>query len=149
MLRAVHALLAIVLGCFPHRVRIESEPPGAVVRVDGERMGTTPIEYTVVTWPHLRADACFGLEEGFQCSRRPYRVVVKLPGYRPVTTEIGGDARWWRHALRPFRAGYWDCAMPPFQWKDGECVTPHTVRNILLTEDHGPAGTWTPEEAQE
>lgn len=138
-------LLGVFLGCFPHKVRVETEPPGAQVQVNRRTVGTTPLEFTVVTWPHLRADT--GCDPKKRVRRRcRFHLRVSLPGYRTVETTIGQDARWWRHVLHPLRGGAWDCLIPPFQWKEGRCVSPHTQRSLVLTKDHGPSGTWAPEE---
>ena len=52
-------LSASILGCFPHKVRIESEPPGAQVQINRRKVGTTPVEFTLVTLPHIRRDTGF------------------------------------------------------------------------------------------
>jgi len=64
------ALLALLLatgGC--RTVAITSDPPGALVRINGEEVGATPLDATV--WQGLYI---FGGE---------YRFEAELPGHRP------------------------------------------------------------------
>ncbi|MFT5585661.1 MAG: hypothetical protein ACI9VR_003254 [Cognaticolwellia sp.] len=140
-------LSASFLGCFPHKVRIESEPPGAQVQINRRKMGTTPVEFTVLTLPHLRTDSGCDAQR-IKRRRCRFHVQVSLPGYRTLHTTIGQDARAWRHLLHPLRGGAWECLIPPFQWRGGKCVAPHSRREVVLVADHGPTGTWTPEDAK-
>lgn len=73
-MRALIALLASVsvltAGC-SHTVTIDSDPTGAEVRINGEKIGTTPVTYTEQTgWD------------------KAYQLEVTKPGYKPVKKEI-------------------------------------------------------------
>jgi hypothetical protein len=129
-------LLALSLGGCVHKVRVESEPPGATVFFKGKRVGVTPTEFTTVWTPHVSNQA------------RRYRLRVVLPDHRPVVTTIGPEVRLWRYLLHPLRAGIGPCFVPPFEWAGGQCLKPRSSRGFVLVRDHGPAGTWTPEDAQ-
>lgn len=47
-LRSVGVLAALVVlcGCVERHLRVETEPPGAVVYVNGARVGTSPVEWS-------------------------------------------------------------------------------------------------------
>lgn len=107
-------------GCM-HRVRVESSPPGAVVRLNGERIGVTPMEFKTRWNPAGR-----------------YRLLVKLPGYRPVKVRFRDDVRLWRYPLRLF-----------FKPRRVVQRTPHSHFRVVMVPDHGPAGTWTPADMPE
>ncbi|MBK7759061.1 MAG: PEGA domain-containing protein [Deltaproteobacteria bacterium] len=68
------AALGLAQGCLVHRVRVESEPAGARVELDGRFKGTTPTEFRVFYTPPLTRD---------------YDIAVMLPNYR--TVESTGD----------------------------------------------------------
>jgi hypothetical protein len=74
------ALLGAVLsqsGCVERLLAIHSDPPGAVVYVDGEKVGTTPCEIHYV-WYGTRL------------------VVLELRGFSLVRKEVVLDAPWWQ-----------------------------------------------------
>ncbi|MCB9793121.1 MAG: PEGA domain-containing protein [Alphaproteobacteria bacterium] len=131
MSRAPLLLLALALqGCIVHRVRVESEPPGAVVRVDGKVRGVTPVEFTVPWTPPLT---------------KKYNVRVSLPGYRSaeamreawyLPSPLRRQVRMWRYLLHPFR------------WGQILGRTPRTTVRYVLVPEHGPAGTWEPEDVR-
>lgn len=122
------ALGGLAPGCLVHRVRVESEPPGAVVRVNGKVRGSTPLEFRVVWTPPLV---------------RSYPMQLTLPGYRPVVADAEGwlrpsplrrDVRLWRYLLHPFRVR---------QWLGLEA---RSSFHYVLVPEHGPSGTWNAEE---
>jgi hypothetical protein len=128
-------MLLPMLACLAvHKVRVDSEPPGATVKLGNRVMGSTPIVFRVRAAPHLRPEP------------RRHRLTVQLPGYRPVTVNIGREVRWWRPLVRPLRYAPWTCLVPPFAWADGACLPVRTERQFVMVKVHGPAGTWTPEE---
>lgn len=127
--RRLPALLALLLaslwlqGCIVHRVRVESEPPGAVVRLDGRVKGVTPLEFNTVWVPALT-----------RTFPKAYKLRVTLPGYRPVTTSLRADVRLWRYLIHPFRV------------REMLGLRPRSIRRVVLVARHGPAGTWGPED---
>lgn len=44
-LLALCVLVAFLSACAPHQALIQSEPPGAIVTINGEQIGETPIYY--------------------------------------------------------------------------------------------------------
>ncbi len=73
---ALLAVLAFSTGCQTHRsVAISSEPPGAMVQVDGQNVGTTPLNHD------------------FDFDRTP-RVIVGaiLAGYHPEQVTLGDES---------------------------------------------------------
>ncbi len=106
------------LGCAV-RVRLESNPVGAVVSVNGEPVGVTPLEYAVPFSPIFLS---------------PGEVRLALPQHRPVELGFRGQARLYRRGLyalfHPLRA---------------LGLRPPPVTKVLLIESHGPVGTWSAE----
>jgi hypothetical protein len=71
------AALALLAGCGARRsMLIESDPPGALVRLDQEVIGVTPLEHP---FEH------YGTR----------RLSLYLPGYRTWSERIDVDAPWW------------------------------------------------------
>lgn len=64
-------------GCVDRFLAIHSDPPGAVVYVDGEKVGTTPCEISY-TWYGTRL------------------VVLELRGYTLVRQEVTLSPPWWQ-----------------------------------------------------
>jgi hypothetical protein len=64
-------------GCVERLLAIHSDPPGAAVYVDGEKVGTTPCEIHY-TWYGTRL------------------VVLELRGFSLVRKEVVLDAPWWQ-----------------------------------------------------
>lgn len=113
----------LLQGCLVHRVRVESDPPGAVVKLDGKVRGVTPVEFTTVWVPPVTRTV-----------PKAYRLRVTMPGHRPVTTSLRDDVRLWRYIIHPFRV------------RMILGLEPRSVRRYVMVATHGPAGTWTPEE---
>jgi hypothetical protein len=70
-------LPALLAGCVSRKLFLVSEPPGATVYLDGQRVGTTP-------W-----------EGGF----RHYgarRIELELPGHERRTDTVDIDMPWWQ-----------------------------------------------------
>lgn len=122
-------LLLLAQGCVVHRVRVESDPPGAVVRLDGKVRGVTPIEFNTVWTPPLF---------------KSYNLGLTLPGYRQVQASgtwsapspLRREVRLWRYLLHPLR------------WKQILGREPRSKITVVLVPEHGPAGTWTPEDVR-
>ncbi|MCB9763966.1 MAG: PEGA domain-containing protein [Alphaproteobacteria bacterium] len=123
-------LLALVLasGCVVHRVRVESEPPGAVVKLDGKVKGVTPLEFNTVWTPPFS---------------KKYEVRVTLPGYRPVASV---KPSWWQASPLRRDVRLWRYALHLLRWRMIVGVAPRTTLNYVLVPEHGPSGTWTPED---
>ena len=64
-------------GCVERLLAIHSDPPGAAVYVDGEKVGTTPCEVNY-TWYGTRV------------------VVLELRGFSLVHQEVVLNAPWWQ-----------------------------------------------------
>ncbi|MCK6525057.1 PEGA domain-containing protein [Myxococcota bacterium] len=122
------AALGLAQGCIVHKVRVESEPAGARVELDGRFKGTTPTEFRVIYTPPLT---------------RRYDVAVMLPGYR--TVESTGDGLLHPSPLRQ-EVRLWRYVLHPFALKKIVGLEPRSTYRYALVEDHGPAGTWTSEE---
>ncbi len=124
-------LLALA-GC-AHTVVFDSDPPGAAVRIDGELVGYTPVEVRVPWRPVPFKD---------------YRVVVRLNDHRPLRTDIRDEMRLWKPAWRaawhPIEA-LRGCPEPGGE-PGGPLSCPDHELHYVLVRDHGPAGTWAPED---
>lgn len=77
-------LCAFLCACAPHQALIQSDPPGAIVTIDGEQIGQTPIHYD------------YALSTGSQ-----HQVTVAQQGYESVDltitankTDTGAMKRW-------------------------------------------------------
>ena len=67
-------LCAFLCACAPHQALIQSEPPGAIVTIDGKQIGETPVRYD------------YALSTGSQ-----HQVSIAQPGYEPVDLTIKAD----------------------------------------------------------
>lgn len=67
-------LLAFLSACAPHQALIQSEPPGAIVQVDGKQIGQTPVSYG------------YALSSGNR-----HQVTISHQGYDPVELTIKAD----------------------------------------------------------
>ena len=157
-------LFAMVLGlsgCLSaHKVRIESNPPGAIVSIRGEELGPTPIEITTLYFPYRWYN--YGrereVERGGEVERvwRGGRTTVRIeaPGHRTGRVRMG------RFAGRTVMADtllFWlpdqFNGLAPWQWKWGHFnrlfgISPRHVHQVQLVRRHGRAGTWTPDDAE-
>jgi hypothetical protein len=77
-LLAVLALPAALAGCVERFIVVRSDPPGAAVYLDQEKVGTTPCEVPY-TW--------YGKRE----------LVLELPRHRPVRELVSLDPPWWQY----------------------------------------------------
>lgn len=120
------------LGC-AHKVVFDSDPPGAAVRIDGKLVGYTPVEVEVPWRPMFFKD---------------YRVVVRLNDHRALHTDIRDRMRLWRpvwravwHPIEALRG----CPEPGDEPAGALSCPDHTLTYVLVKE-HGPAGTWGPDQ---
>ncbi|SHJ37316.1 PEGA domain-containing protein [Malonomonas rubra DSM 5091] len=67
-------LCAFLCACAPHQALIQSEPPGAVVTIDGKEIGETPVRYD------------YALSSGSQ-----HQVTISQQGYEQVDLTIKAD----------------------------------------------------------
>jgi hypothetical protein len=133
--RVAAAAALLGLAACAHTVRIESEPPGASVRIDRKLVGFTPLEIDLPWRPMFVKD---------------YKVVVRLTGHRTVRASLRDDMRLWRpvwravwHPLELLRG----CPEAGEDYAGFGTCPDHTLRFVMI-EGHGPVGTWTPEEVQ-
>ncbi len=75
LLAAVAALVVVLWPAERVRLRLETEPSGATVLVDGARKGQTPLELS-------------GLTDGYR-----YRLRVELEGYQPYQKSFVAHAQ--------------------------------------------------------
>ncbi len=66
--------LAFLSACAPHQALIQSEPPGAMVIIDGKQIGQTPVRYD------------YALSTG-----RRHQVSIAHQGYQQVDMTIKAD----------------------------------------------------------
>ena len=107
-----------VMGC-AHRVVIESDPPGASIRVGHKTVGVTPAEVKVKWVPFKKIP-----------------VTLNIPGKRRVQLDLSKD-------LGPMRLGWQTMT---FQTGKLSGKVPRTTHRALFVESHGPVGTWTSED---
>ena len=113
-------LLMVLVGC-AHRVRIESDPPGASIKVGQELLGVTPAEITVKWVPFKRIP-----------------VKVDIPGRRSVVLDLSKDLSllsltWQGVTLQTGKlAG----------------TIPRSTHRAQFIHHHGPIGTWTAEDVK-
>lgn len=119
-LRFSMLFLMLSVAC-AHRVRIESDPPGASIKVGQELVGVTPAEVTVKWVPFKRIP-----------------VKVDIPGRRSVVLDLSKDLSllsltWQGLTLQTGKlAG----------------TTPRSTHRAQFVRHHGPIGTWTPDDVK-
>jgi len=120
--RAILFVSGFVLlsGC-AHRVLIESDPPGASVRIGQKMVGVTPTEVKVTWLPF-----------------KEIPVSVNLPGRRTIILDLQQD-------LNMATVG-WQAAT--FQFGKISGNVSRGVHRAQFVRHHGPAGTWAPEEVR-
>ncbi|NOY12887.1 MAG: PEGA domain-containing protein [Deltaproteobacteria bacterium] len=67
-------LSAFLGACAPHQALIQSEPPGAIVTIDGKQIGATPVHYD------------YALSTG-----RQHQINIAQQGYEQVDLTITAD----------------------------------------------------------
>lgn len=116
-----HGLVVAVLlstGC-AYRATVTTSPAGAAVYLDNEPAGITPLPIEV--------------RGVFQ--RQVLR--VELPGYRPYEVVLAKESRPWpKTAFALTHPLVLLGKRPP------------PTRTLVLIPEHGPAGTWTPEDVE-
>jgi hypothetical protein len=72
-MRAWTALLLVFLNACAHTVHMTSEPPGAMVTIDGQPIGRTPVDFDE------------------QTGRKTYQLRVEKDGYQAFETSLSQD----------------------------------------------------------
>ena len=73
-LLTLFVLIAFLSACAPHQALIQSEPPGALVTINGSEIGTTPLQYD------------YPLSVGSQ-----HQIKISRAGYESVDLTIKAD----------------------------------------------------------
>ncbi len=73
-LLALFVLVVFLSACAPRQALIQSEPPGAMVTINGTEVGTTPVQYD------------YSLSNG-----RQHQLHITHQGYEPVDQTIEAD----------------------------------------------------------
>lgn len=77
------AVWLMTAGCAERRIRITSDPPGAIVHVNDVEVGVTPVD-VIYTWNGV------------------YDVRLTKPGYEPIVTSARArPGATWSYALEP------------------------------------------------
>ena len=107
-------------GC-AHRVLIESDPPGATIRIGRQTVGVTPAEVKVTWVPFKKIP-----------------VSVQMPGRRRVDLDLSAD-------LGLLRLGWQGLTLQTGKLSG---KVPRTTHRALFVRHHGPMGTWTSEDVK-
>ena len=110
----------LMSGC-AHRVLIESDPPGANIRVNHKVVGVTPAEIKVKWVPF-----------------KEIPVTVSSPGRRWVKIDLSKD-------LGLMRLG-WQAMTLQTGKLSGK--VPRTTHRALFVYKHGPVGTWNADDVR-
>ncbi|MAY81669.1 MAG: hypothetical protein CL930_12900 [Deltaproteobacteria bacterium] len=114
-------LLALFsVGC-AHKVRIESDPSGAAIKIDRAMVGVTPAEVEVKWVPF-----------------KPLPVYINMPGRRTVEIDLADD-------LNLFKVS-WQAMTLQVGKLSGD--VPRETHRAIFVGHHGPMGTWTPEDVK-
>ena len=100
---------------------IDSDPPGATIRIGKKMVGVTPKEVTLKWAPFKRLP-----------------VHIKSPGRRWLTIYVHQD-------VGPLRL-FWQALTLQIGKLTGK--KPRAYHRALFVRQHGPSGTWVPEEAK-
>ncbi len=107
-------------GC-RHQVEINSTPYGADVYWNGNNIGKTPFEHTFWWYP-----------------TRKLSVTVQYFGYRSSVLDV-------HRSISPLVIAD---DIIHFRWLKLVGTNSRTTFHAVMVPEHGPAGTWTPEDAQ-
>jgi hypothetical protein len=119
-LRLILLLSVCAMGC-AHTVRIESDPPGANIRMGRKVVGVTPADVKVMWVPF-----------------RSIPVAVDVPGRRRLVLDLSRDLTLWHLTLDvlTLRAGKLSGRVP------------RTTHRAQFVRHHGPMGTWVPDDVR-
>jgi hypothetical protein len=117
------SLLMVALGCSAIlstgcavRLQVQSAPMGAVLSVDGESVGVTPLEVRVPFRPFFLS---------------PPNMRVTMPGHRPLEVALGREARLGTRSRQLL-----------FHPLVALGIRGAPILDLLLIESHGPVGSW-------
>ncbi|HMQ16620.1 MAG TPA: PEGA domain-containing protein, partial [Phycisphaerae bacterium] len=77
---SIASLLATLLllgGCVERKLRIRTDPPGALVTINDEQVGVTPLEVTFLWYGD-------------------YELVLRKSGFETLRTHSRANAPWWQ-----------------------------------------------------
>ena len=114
------AALLATPGC-AHRVLITSDPPGANVRIGRTLYGPTPQEIRLWYWP-----------------LRPMKVRVFVDDYRATELRMGKDVNTLTYLGE----------LLTLRWPRMLGFAVRREHRVVLMREHGPAGTWTPDDVE-
>jgi hypothetical protein len=119
-LRLILLFSVCAMGC-AHTVRIESDPPGANIRMGRKVVGVTPAEVKVMWVPF-----------------RSIPVAVDVPGRRRLVLDLSRDLTLWHLTLDvlTLRVGKLSGRVP------------RTTHRAQFVRHHGPMGTWAPDDVR-
>jgi hypothetical protein len=109
-----------LLGC-KHKVFIDSVPAGASLSVNGELVGATPQEITVVWQPWSEIE-----------------LVASAQGYRSLRIALEDDLSLWG-LTKEFLLLRWGRALG---------LRVRSEHELLFIREHGASGTWSAEDAR-
>lgn len=78
---SIASLLATLLllgGCVERKLRIRTDPPGALVTINDEQVGVTPLEVTFLWYGD-------------------YELVLRKSGFETLRTHYRANAPWWQY----------------------------------------------------
>lgn len=78
---AISVLLVSLAGCVERTVKIRTEPPNALVLVNDEEVGLTPVKFSFLWYGD-------------------YDITIRKTGYETIKTHYRIDSPWWQ--LPPF-----------------------------------------------
>jgi hypothetical protein len=114
-------LLSLCMSGCAHRVMLDSDPPGATIRIGDEMVGVTPTQLKVRWVPFT-----------------DNKVQLRMPKRRAVTLDLHED----------FGPGGFLWEVLTFQYGKLLGKTPRTYHRAHFVHKHGPAGTWTPQDVK-
>ncbi len=120
MIRSLLCLLLLQFIACRHQIEVKTLPASATLYHKDKELGDTPVEITFWWFPF-----------------RPFPITAKLNGYRPMKFEAGNSLSS-RLIMRDIFG---------LRIKRLLGIETRNIHTIQLIREHGPAGTWTPEEA--
>ena len=113
-------LLLLQFAACRHQIEVKTLPSSAMISHNGQELGAAPVEITFWWFPF-----------------RPFPITAELNGYRSMKFQAG-DSLSTRLIMRDIFG---------LRIKRLLGVETRNIHTIQLIREHGPAGTWTPEDA--
>ncbi len=120
-MRIYSAIICVFCLSCRHQVTLESTPYGADVYWKEDNIGKTPFDHTFWWFPGRRIP-----------------LTVQYFGYRSTVLDV-------HRSLSPLIVAD---DIVHFRWLKLLGKVPRATHTAVLVPEHGPAGTWTPEDAQ-